>query len=205
MGLFIWPNPGAGIGWRTATIGRWAFGPFFVLSQEIEGIGVRPLFQGKRGLTPVLDRQMTKEDLIELLEPTVNAMGYELIDLDLRSGRGGLVRLFIDKDPAVTLSDCEHVSRQVSDLLDVEDPLLGGYVLEVSSPGLDRRLRTPEHFASAVGVEIRVELRSAVDGRRKFRGHLTAANATGIEIDGEGTKWQLPLAEVTMARLVPTD
>ena len=113
--------------------------------------------------------QMKKEDLIELLEPTVNDLGYELVDLDLREGRGGLVRLFIDKDPAVTLADCEYVSGQVGDLLDVEDPLPGGYVLEVSSPGLDRRLRTPDHFAAAVGAEIRVELKRAIDGRRRFR------------------------------------
>lgn len=148
---------------------------------------------------------MNKQELIDLLEPTVNALGYELIDLDLNSGGGGLVRLFIDKDPAVTLDDCEYVSRQVGDLLDVEDPLPGGYVLEVSSPGLDRRLRTPEHFASVVGAEVRVELKRAIDGRRRFRGYLTAADETQIEIEGDGMNWQLPLAELSVARLVPTD
>jgi ribosome maturation factor RimP len=148
---------------------------------------------------------MNKEDLIGLLEPTVNALGYELIDLDFRSGGGGLVRLFIDKDPAVTLEDCEHVSRQVGDLLDVEDPLPGGYVLEVSSPGLDRRLRTPAHFAAVIGAEVRVDLKRAIEGRRKFRGTLIEADANAIEMDVDGTKWQLPLAEVSVARLVPTN
>jgi ribosome maturation factor RimP len=148
---------------------------------------------------------MNKEGLIGLLEPTVNALGYELIDLDFRPGGGGLVRLFIDKDPAVTLDDCEHVSRQVGDLLDVEDPLPGGYVLEVSSPGLDRRLRTPEHFAAVIGAEIRVELKRAIDGRRRFRGALLTADADAIEINVDGTKRQLPLAEVSIARLVPTE
>lgn len=147
---------------------------------------------------------MNKEDLIALLEPTVNALGYELIDLDFRPG-GGLVRLFIDKDPAVTLDDCEHVSRQVGDLLDVEDPVPGGYVLEVSSPGLDRRLRTPAHFEAVIGTEIRVELMRPIDGRRNFRGPLTAADANSIEIEVDGTKWELPLAEVSVARLVPTN
>lgn len=140
-----------------------------------------------------------------MLEPTVNGLGYELIDLDFRLGGGGLVRLFIDKDPAVTLDDCEHVSRQVGDLLDVEDPLPAGYVLEVSSPGLDRRLRTPEHFAAVVGAEIRVELKRAIEGRRKFRGALIGADADTIEMNVDGTKWQLPLAELSVARLVPTD
>jgi len=148
---------------------------------------------------------MNKEDLIELLEPSVNALGYELVDLDLRLGRGGLLRLYIDKDPAVTLADCEKVSLQIGDLLDVEDPLPAGYVLEVSSPGLDRRLRTPDHFAKAVGAEIRVELRTARDGRRRFRGELRAADESGIEIVVDGTTWRLPLTEVCLAKLVPTD
>jgi ribosome maturation factor RimP len=148
---------------------------------------------------------MNKEELIGLLEPTVNAMGYELIDLDLKSGSGGLVRLFIDKDPGVTLDDCERVSRQIGDLLDVEDPWPGRYVLEVSSPGLDRRLRTADHFASVVGSEIRVELKRPIEGRRRFRGHLIAADTTQIDVEVDGTRWQLPLAEVSIARLVPTD
>ena len=144
-----------------------------------------------------------KEALISLLEPTVNALGYELIDVDLRPGRDGLVRLFIDRQPAVTLEDCEHVSRHIGDLLDVEDPLPGGYTLEVSSPGVDRRLRTPEHFAAALGTEVKVELKKAIDGRRRFRGQLTAADTDSIEIEVEGAYWHLPLAEVSVARLVP--
>jgi len=149
---------------------------------------------------------VTREQLLGLLEPAVEALGYELTDLELNLSHGrGLVRLFIDKDPTVTLDDCEHVSRQVGDLLDVEDPLPGGYVLEVSSPGLDRRLRTPEHFAAVIGAEIRVELKRAIEGRRRFRGALIAADATAIEMNVDGTKWQLPLAEVSVARLVPTD
>jgi ribosome maturation factor RimP len=84
--------------------------------------------------------------LIELLEPTVKALGFELVDVEANIGRRSLLRLFIDREPAVTLADCELVSGQISAFLDVEDPLPGSYLLEVSSPGLDRRLRTPEHF-----------------------------------------------------------
>jgi ribosome maturation factor RimP len=113
------------------------------------------------------------------------------------------VRLFIDRANGITLADCEHVSKQIGDLLDVEDPLPGGYVLEVSSPGLDRRLRKPEHFSAALGDEIRVELRKALDGRRRFRGRLISADATAIEIEGDGKRWRLPMAEIGMARLVP--
>lgn len=180
------------------------YGAFYLA--EIEwNIGREEDGDREMGLWPIFYFPMTKEDLIGLLEPTVNALGYELIDLDFTPGGGGLVRLFIDKDPVVTLDDCEYVSRQVGDLLDVEDPLPGGYVLEVSSPGLDRRLRTPEHFQDVIGAEIRVELKRAIEGRRRFRGYLTAADATEIVMKVDGTNWQLPLAEVSVARLVPTD
>jgi ribosome maturation factor RimP len=150
-------------------------------------------------------RAMNKEGLITLLEPTVNALGYDLVDLDFRAGGNGLLRLFIDKAAGISLSDCEYVSGQISDLLDVEDPIAGTYSLEVSSPGLDRRLRTPAHFTAAIGCEVRVELRQAIDGRRRYRGLLTAVNNDGLELRGDGAEWHLPLSEVDTARLVPTD
>ena len=148
---------------------------------------------------------MDKEGLIRLLEPTVNALGYDLVDLDFRPGRGGLVRVFIDKAPAVTLSDCEIVSEQVGALLDVEDPLPSGYVLEVSSPGVDRRLRTRQHFADVVGEEVKVELKRAIEGRRRFRGVLTGTNEDEIALEVDGVAWQLPIVDIGQARLVPKD
>jgi ribosome maturation factor RimP len=83
-----------------------------------------------------------KQELIELLEAPLKALGFELVDLDIRLGRNGLLRLYIDKPDGVMLADCEFVSHQIGAFLDVEDPLPGSYTLEVSSPGLDRRLRT---------------------------------------------------------------
>lgn len=148
---------------------------------------------------------MDKEGLIGLLEPTINALGYELVDLDVRSGRDGLLRLFIDRAPSVTLDDCEYVSRQIGDFLDVEDPIPGFYTLEVSSPGVDRRLRTQDHFDAVVGAEIKLEMKRAIDGRKRFRGRLAAVGDGTIEVHGDGMEWQLPLAEVQVARLVPTD
>jgi ribosome maturation factor RimP len=150
-------------------------------------------------------RAMEKEGLISLLEPAVKALGYELVDLDVRSGGNGLLRLFIDNEPGVTLSDCEFVSGQISDLLDVEDPIPGNYSLEVSSPGLDRRLRTQAHFEAAVGAEVRVELKRPLEGRKRYRGVLTAADDEQIAIHGDGKDWLLPISEVSTARLVPTD
>lgn len=145
-----------------------------------------------------------KQELIELLEPSLKAIGFELVDLDVRVGRNGLLRLYIDKADGVMLADCEFVSKQIGALLDVEDPLPGAYTLEVSSPGLDRRLRTPEHFERFSGDRVRIELKRAVSGRKRFKGVLLGIDehdTIAVEVDGE--KWALNLADVAMARLVP--
>lgn len=148
---------------------------------------------------------MTGEELNRLLEPTVEGLGYELCDVEVKvGGRDGVVRLFIDKPAGVGLDDCEVVSHQVSALLDVEDPLPGHYVLEVSSPGLDRRLKKPEHFQRFIGEDVRVKLRFPVEGRRKFRGALKAADDETIEVEVGGTSHRLPIASIASARLVPS-
>jgi ribosome maturation factor RimP len=148
---------------------------------------------------------MTGEELTRLLEPTIEQLGYELADLELRlAGRDSLVRVFIDKPEGVGLEDCETVSRQVSAVLDVEDPVPGHYVLEVSSPGLDRKLTKSAHYRRYVGDDIRVQLRFPIEGRRKFRGRLTAASEETIQIDVDGQLHELPIATIDTARLVPS-
>ncbi|HEU4617041.1 MAG TPA: ribosome maturation factor RimP [Gammaproteobacteria bacterium] len=151
--------------------------------------------------------QADKQALIDLLDPVVTALGYELVDLDLRLGRNGLVRLYIDRpegaEGGVTLGDCELVSGQVGAFLDVEDPLPGSYVLEVSSPGLDRRLRTAAHFERFVGSEVKVELKHAEQGRRRFRGRLTGIEGEAIHVDVDGSDLHWNLADIAEARLVP--
>lgn len=148
---------------------------------------------------------MTGEELARLLEPTVEGLGYELTDLELRlGGRDGLIRVFIDKPEGVDLADCENVSRQLSAWLDVEDPVPGHYVLEVSSPGLDRKLTKPAHFRRYIGDDVRVKMRFPVEGRRNFRGRLVAANGETIEVEVDGEPHRLPLATIDTARLVPS-
>lgn len=148
---------------------------------------------------------MTGEELARLLEPTVEQMGYELSDLELRvGGRDGVVRVFIDRPEGVGLADCEAVSRQLSAVLDVEDPLPGHYVLEVSSPGLDRKLTKPAHFRRYVGEDVRVRLRAPQDGRRNFRGTLKAAGDQDIEVEVDGQVHHLAMAAIESARLVPS-
>lgn len=138
-----------------------------------------------------------------MLEPVVNTLGYDLVDLDLRVGRNGLLRLFIDHDPPVTLTDCELVSEQIGAFLDVEDPLKASYVLEISSPGEDRRLRTPAHFDRFTGHRVRVDLAVARDGRRRFSGVLTGFHDDCVEVRVDDDDFAFPLRDVAQARLVP--
>jgi ribosome maturation factor RimP len=143
--------------------------------------------------------------LIALLEPPVHALGFELVDLEAHAARRGLLRVYIDHESGVTLADCELVSHQLGALLDVEDPLPGSYVLEVSSPGFDRRLRTLAHFERFAGREVRIELKQPREGRRRVRGCLKGIDGEAVLVEVEEAAWRLPLSEISMARLIPQD
>ena len=147
---------------------------------------------------------MTGKELARLLEPTVEGLGYELADLEVRlGGKGGLVRVFIDKPDGIGLDDCEKVSLAVSALLDVEDPVPGNYDLEVSSPGLDRKLTKPEHFQRFAGETVKVQTRFPIEGRRRFRGTLVSSDDENIVVEVDGESHSLPLKTIDTARLVP--
>ena len=146
-----------------------------------------------------------KDSLLGLLEPSVEALGYELVDLDVQTGWRGILRIYIDKEEGIELADCELVSRQLSDLLDVEDPLPGHYVLEVSSPGIERRLRTLEHFKRFCGLEVVVQLKTPKDGLQKLRGRILEVQEEVIVIKGQEKSWTIELIEVELARLLPVN
>ena len=147
---------------------------------------------------------MTGDELAKLLEPTVERLGYELADLEVRLGsKGGMVRVFIDKPEGIDLEDCEKVSLAVSALLDVEDPVPGNYNLEVSSPGLDRKLTKVEHFQRFEGDTVNVKMRFPIEGRRRFRGTLVSSDDENIVVDVDGESHSLPLKTIDTARLVP--
>ena len=144
------------------------------------------------------------EKLIALVEPLLGNLGYELVDLEFGGGRAsGTLRVFIDRAEGVGIEDCERVSREISALLDVHDPIPTTYRLEVSTPGLDRVLRTPAHFARFAGARVEVELVTPRDGRRRYAGQLVQAGTNGIELAVDGMQVQLSYAEVFQARLVP--
>ena len=147
---------------------------------------------------------MLRDTLAARLAPLVEGLGYELWELEYSPGRGnGFLRLYIDAAAGITLEDCEQVSRAVSEVLDAEDPIPGQYTLEVSSPGLERPLRTAEHFARFVGETVAVETVQAIEGRRRFKGALAAAGAEAVEVEVDGKRWTLPLSGIRKAHLAP--
>ena len=166
-----------------------------------ERMGRRPIFRFR---APRRDPTMLRETLVALLQPVVEGLDYVLWELEFAPGRGNaLLRLYIDSADGITVDDCERVSRAVSEVLDAEDPVPGHYTLEVSSPGLDRPLRTPAHFAAYVGEAVFVELAQAIDGQRRFKGRLAAAGEDSIEVDVDGRRHVLPIGAIRKAELAP--
>jgi ribosome maturation factor RimP len=135
------------------------------------------------------------EQIAELIAPTVEALGLELWGIELQQqGKYSLLRIYIEnREDGVGIEDCEKVSRQVSALLDVEDPISGEYTLEVSSPGMDRPLFTAEQFGLYVGETVNIRLRTAMQGRRKFKGVIERVNEGVVDllVDGESVAIQL--------------
>jgi len=139
----------------------------------------------------------------QLIEPTVQALGLELWGVEHgKQGKFSLLRIYIDSEEGITIDDCEKVSRQVSAILDVEDPIAGEYTLEVSSPGIDRPLFKIDQYQHYVGEVVNIRMRGPIDGRRKFKGAITevADDLVVVEIDGESFK--LPHAEIEKATVV---
>jgi len=147
---------------------------------------------------------MRNEELTELLAPVVADLGLECLGVEYSPSHGnGLVRVYIEApDRAVTVDDCEAVSRQISATLDVNDPIDGRYTLEVSSPGLDRPLYTPAHFARFIGSEAKVEVNLPLNGRRRFQGPIRAVEGTTIVLDQDGVAVNIAADNIHKAKLV---
>jgi ribosome maturation factor RimP len=146
-----------------------------------------------------------RTELLRLLEPVVEAAGYELVEIEFTpASRRALLRLYIDRSDGehVTLDDCGMVSAAVSAVLDASDPIERAYELEVSSPGFDRPLRTKGHFERYLGKEARVELALPLEGRKRFRGRLVALEGEELVMEVDGRMWRLPLGQINKARLV---
>lgn len=163
--------------------------------------GSRVFLHHGAGLNALADR------LAALIEPSLSAMGYDLVRVQIDGKRQRRVQIMAERSDGsgMGVEDCVRVSRAISALLDVEDPIEGTYALEVSSPGLDRPLVRPADYVRYAGHEAKIELKAPRDGRRRFTGTLKglAGEAVAIEIDSETV--EVPFSEIERAKLVLTD
>ena len=164
------------------------------------------------GLAPIFfwrfdrpGRRVTNEQLGELLAPLVAGLGLEFVGIEFSPSRGSsLLRVYIDAhERPVTLDDCERTSREISALLDVNDPIEGRYTLEVSSPGLDRPLFTAQQFARFIGSQVRMSTALPLAGRRRFQGAILGVDDEGVRLDQDGTEVVIAHGNIAKAKLVP--
>ena len=141
-------------------------------------------------------------ELRSLLEPVVERLGYELVHVTLGGSKLGALRMFIDAPGGITVDDCERVSQQVSDVLDVEDMIEGEFTLEVSSPGLDRPLVKQEHFEQVQGKDVSIRMQSLHLGRRNFRGSLLEVLSDAVLVEVDGEPYELLYSEMQRANLL---
>jgi ribosome maturation factor RimP len=139
-----------------------------------------------------------------MLQPLINDLGYEFLGLEYSSNpKNPALVLYIDKPEGIAVEDCQSISREVAALLDVEDPIPGHYVLEVSSPGLDRPLFNPQQFEQYTGELVQLVLFSPQQGRRKFKATILGVEDQVVRIDQDGVEFELEHGNIAKARLIP--
>jgi ribosome maturation factor RimP len=147
-------------------------------------------------------------EIARIIEPSLDSMGYRLVRL---MQTGGLQRPTLQimaerrDDAPMTVEDCAEISRAASALLDVADPIASAYMLEVSSPGIDRPLVRPEDYDRFAGLEARIDLASPVDGRKRYRGRVLGRDGDHVRLAAENGEVRLPLGEIAKAKLVLND
>lgn len=147
-----------------------------------------------------------QEELTQLLQPTVEMMGYEWIGLDyLLQGRHSLLRVYVDKEGGVTAGDCGRISHQLGAVLDVENPIVNRYTLEVSSPGLNRPLFTLAHFKKQIGKTVAIHTIEPVQEQKNFKGTIQAVNNEQIVILSDEARVELPFKIIQKAHLLFVD
>ncbi|MBV9862008.1 MAG: ribosome maturation factor RimP [Alphaproteobacteria bacterium] len=145
--------------------------------------------------------------IARIIEPSLQEMGYRLVRVAVTGGRRATLQVMAERldDAPMTVEDCAEISRAVSALLDVADPIAGAYTLEISSPGIDRPLVRPEDYDRFAGFEARIELNEPLDGRKRYRGRLLGRSADAVRLATETGEAALPLAAIARAKLVLTD
>lgn len=144
------------------------------------------------------------DELHGLIEPVVTGMGFVLWGIEfVRNGKFSTLRIYIDHEDGINVDHCADISRQVSAVMDVEDPITTEYNLEVSSPGMDRPLFTLEQYAAYVGEWADIKLRYAFEGRRNFKGVITGIEEGDVVLTADGQDFLLPMESIDKARIIP--
>jgi len=145
--------------------------------------------------------------IARLIEPSLAAMGYRLVRVAMTGGRRATLQVMAERldDLAMTVDDCAQLSHSVSALLDIHDPIVGSYTLEISSPGIDRPLVRREDYDRFIGLEAKIELAASVEGRKRFRGRLLGTVEGTVRLLTDAGEIGLPRDAVARAKLVLTD
>lgn len=147
--------------------------------------------------------QRASAQVVSVVEPVVSGLGYSLIGAEFGQAENGqTLRVYIDKPEGIVMEDCAKVSRQLNAVLDVEEPIKSAYLLEVSSPGVDRPLFTEAQFAEQIGEQVKVRMTDGVNGRRNFKGQLVAVNDALAVVEVDGIDYELPVSDVEQAHLI---
>ena len=147
---------------------------------------------------------MKEKLLSQLIEPVIQDLGFELWGLEyLPQKNSAILRVFIDHENGITVNDCANCSREISGILEVEDPINGAYVLEVSSPGMDRVLFNAKQFSQYIGEFVVVKLAQPVLGARNIKGTIKSVEDELIVVANEVTEYDFEMSNVMKARLKP--
>ncbi|WP_392565941.1 ribosome maturation factor RimP [Utexia brackfieldae] len=144
-----------------------------------------------------------EQQLTQIIKEPVNALGFELVGIEFIRSRHPVLRIYIDSENGINVDDCAEVSRQVSAVMDVEDPITAAYILEVSSPGLDRPLFTLEHYQRFVGQEVLISLRIAMANRRKWQGVIKQIDDEMITLIVDNKDEVFAFCNIQKANIVP--
>lgn len=154
-----------------------------------------------------MSADLLAERVEQLVTPTIEAMGFEVVRVSISGGRDATLQIMAEPlgGGEMTVDHCADISRAVSAVLDVEDPIPGTYSLEVSSPGLDRPLVRLGDFDRFAGFDAKIEMKSLIDGRRKFKGRVEGTEGSDVLIEMDGEQIRLEHAAIAKAKLVITD
>ncbi len=144
-----------------------------------------------------MNKKLVLEKIVEILEPILKDGGLSLYDIEyVKEGPNYVLRIYIDNDAIIQVTDCEFVNRRLVEQLDIHDPITDAYILEVSSPGIDRQLKKSEHFEKSIGVIVDVKTFKPVEKRKEFQGELVSYDGDKIVVSEDGKEIEFELKDV---------